>query len=187
MKRTYLIILIIVIVLVGTVWSSYNRLVTLDEAATTAWSNVETTYQRRLDLIPNLIESVKGFLTQEQEILNNIADARTRYAGAQSVSERATALQNLETGLGRLMAVVENYPNLRSSELFQNLMVELEGTENRVAVARRDYNEVVRQLNTNLRRFPTNIIGSMFGFEKQTLFEAAEGAEEAPKVNFATE
>ncbi|MBI4034036.1 MAG: LemA family protein [Candidatus Brennerbacteria bacterium] len=185
MKNKTLWIILGIIVVVGIyVWSGYNGLITKSENVTNQWAQVETQYQRRFDLIPNLVESVKGIFEQEQTVFSNLAEARTRYAGAVTISEKAAAATEVESALARLLVVVENYPQLRSSESVQTLMVQLEGTENRVSVERKRYNDAVRTLNVAVKRFPTNVIAGIFGFSEETYFEAAEGAEAVPEVAF---
>lgn len=184
MKKILIAVVAIVIVLGIYLAVSYNGLVALRENATSQWQQVETQYQRRFDLIPNLVESVKGIMNQEQKVFSDLAEARTRYAGANTVSERAAAAGEVETSLGRLLAVVENYPNLRSSETVNNLMAQLEGTENRVSVERQRYNDSVRVYQVAIKRFPRSIVAAMFGFEDLEYFQADNGAEQAPKVNF---
>ena len=183
MKKT-VIIIIAIVVLVGLYgWSSYNSLVSLKETATAGWQQVETQYQRRFDLIPNLVESVKGAMQQEQTIFTALADARAKYAGATSVNDKALAAGQVETALGRLLAIVENYPTLKSSETVQNLMTQLEGTENRVSVERQRFNEAVREYQLGIKRFPRLIFAAMFGFGDMQYFDAQSGAENAPKVD----
>ena len=184
MKKPILIVGIIVLVLA--IWgvSAYNGLVSSRETTDTAWAQVETQYQRRFDLIPNLVESVKGIFAQEQEVFSKLAEARTKYAGAGSVNEKAAAATAVEGALARLLVVVENYPNLRSSESVQNLMVQLEGTENRVSVERQRFNDAVRALNVAVKAFPSNIVAKLFGFGERAYFEAVPAAAETPKVNF---
>ena len=177
-------ILVIIGILAASVFGSYNSLVALDEKVNTQWANVESKLQRRFDLIPNLVESVKGAMAQEKEIFTAIADARSRMAGAQTTTERVEASNELEGALGRLLVVVENYPELRSNENVRGLMDELAGTENRISTERDRYNEAVNQYNSSIRKFPRNILAGMFGFEKRPYFEATEGAETAPQVNF---
>lgn len=178
-------IIIAVAVLVG-FWavSSYNSLVRQNEAVTTQWAQVESQYQRRFDLIPNLVESVKGVMTQEQEVFTAIANARQGYAGAQTVDQKVAAANQVESSLGRLLAIVENYPQLRSSETMQTLLAQLEGTENRIAVERSRYNEVVQSYNIKVKSFPGSLFASMFGFGPKTQFESVEGADVAPTVQF---
>ncbi len=162
---------------------AFNGFVGKEESVKTAWSQVETQYQRRLDLIPNLVESVKGVMTQEQEVFGKIAEARTRYASGATPEQKVAAANQMESALARLLVVMENYPQLRSTETVQSLMAQLEGTENRITVARERYNESVEGFNVMVRRFPGNILAAVFGFEGKTRFEAAEGAENAPKVD----
>ena len=163
--------------------SFYNGLIDKTQAIENQWAQVETQYQRRFDLIPNLVNSVKGFFAQEETIFSTIADARTKYAGAGSVDEKATAAGELESALGRLLVIIENYPELKSSERVADLMTELAGTENRIAVERRRYNEKVQDYNVATKRFPGNLIAGLFGFSKRAYFEAVEGAEQAPAVD----
>ncbi|OGY63661.1 MAG: LemA family protein [Candidatus Harrisonbacteria bacterium RIFCSPLOWO2_02_FULL_41_13b] len=183
MKNKKLLVgLAIVAVVVLYSWTSYNGFVGSNEAVDNQWAQVETQYQRRFDLIPNLVESVRGIMKQEQEVFGKLAEARTRYSGATSVNDRVKAANEVETALSRLLVVVENYPQLRSVETVQTLMVQLEGSENRVSVERGRYNEAVRVLNVKVKRFPSNIIAKLFNFDERVYFEAAEGAENAPKV-----
>lgn len=177
---------IVAVVIVLGLWSvsAYNNLVTLNEAADAQWAQVETQYQRRLDLIPNLVESVKGIFEQEQEVFGAIAEARTRYTSAQTPDERAAAANQVESALARLIAVVENYPQLRSSENVTRLMDELAGTENRVSVERGRYNERVQEYNLAVKRFPARLFAAVFGFDERVFFKAKEGADQAPEVDF---
>ncbi len=184
MKRTLIVIVVIVVLVLLYGWSSYNGLVTMKESATAEWQQVETQYQRRFDLIPNLVESVKGAMKQEQVVFTALADARAKYAGASNINEKAAAAGQVETALGRLLAVVENYPTLKSSEAVQNLMTQLEGTENRVSVERQRYNETVRNYQTAIKRFPRSVVASMFGFGDLAYFQSQTGAENAPQVKF---
>lgn len=183
MKKIGIAILVLVVLIGLYTWSAYNRLVNLNETATTQWAQVETQYQRRFDLIPNLVESVKGIMTQEKTVFDSLAQARTQYSGATTPDAKAAAAQQVESALGRLLVIVENYPTLKSSDTVQTLMAQLEGTENRVAVARKDYNDTVRAYNISTKRFPSSVIASMFGFEERTYFEADSQAATAPKVN----
>lgn len=171
---------VVIMPLIGT----YNSMVTMSEDVDAQWANVENVLQRRFDLIPNLVESVKGAMAQEQEVFGQIAEARARMAGATTIDEQVEASSALEGALGRLLVVMENYPELRSNENVTRLMDELAGTENRIAVERGRYNEAVRGYNTRIRRFPTNIVAGMMGFDQRTYFEATAGADEAPRVNF---
>lgn len=184
MKKSYIIILIVVVLLVLYTIGSYNGLVTMRESATAQWQQVETQYQRRFDLIPNLVESVKGTMKQETEVFTAIADARTKYSGATTPDAKALAAGQIESSLGRLLVVMENYPTLKSSENVTNLMTQLEGTENRVSVERQRYNDGVRSFNTSIKKFPRSIIASIFGFDLLNYFEAEKGAEKAPSVKF---
>ena len=183
MKKT-LIIVIVVIVVVGLyLWSSYNGLVTMKETATAQWQQVETQYQRRFDLIPNLVESVKGAMKQEQAVFTALADARTHYAGARGVDDKAVAAGQVETALGRLLAVIENYPTLKSIDTVQNLMTQLEGTENRISVERQRFNDTVKIYDVAIKKFPRSIIAGLFGFDAMNYFETQTRAENAPKVS----
>ncbi len=184
MKKILLGVVAVVVLLGGYLFTTYNKFVSLEEKIDSQWAQVETQYQRRLDLIPNLVESVKGVMQQEQSVFGALADARTKYAGAKTVDEKAAAATQVESSLGRLLVIVENYPQLRSSENVQTLMVQLEGTENRIGVERGRFNDMVRDLNTSVKRFPGNIIASKFGFSERAYFDAASGAENAPKVTF---
>ncbi|MDD5397765.1 MAG: LemA family protein [Dehalococcoidia bacterium] len=162
----------------------YNSLVTKSQGIDAQWSQVETQYQRRYDLIPNLVNSVKGMMTQEQTVFLAIAEARTKYGAAQTVDEKAAAAGEVETALGRLLAVIENYPDLKSSQNVTQLMDELAGTENRISVERRRFNDLVREYNTQIKTFPTNMLAGMFGFSEKQYFQSVSGAETAPKVEF---
>lgn len=179
-----LVILAVIAIFVFSIFGSYNTLVALDEDVNTQWANVESKLQRRYDLIPNLVESVKGAMKQEQEVFTAIADARARLAGAGSVSERVEASNELEGALSRLLVVVENYPELKSNQNVTALMDELAGTENRISTERDRYNAVVRNYNSSIRKFPRNILAGMFGFSERPYFEATKGADVAPEVNF---
>lgn len=162
----------------------YNKLVTGEETVDAAWAQVENQLQRRFDLVPNLVNTVKGYAEHEEEIFTQIADARTQYGNANTVEETADANNELSSALARLLVVVENYPNLKADVQFTRLMDELAGTENRLTVARKDYNDTVQQFNNDVRRFPGNLIAGMFSFEQKDYFEIKEGVEEAPAVDF---
>lgn len=172
----------------------YNSIVSSDEAVKSSWSQVENQYQRRYDLIPNLVETVKGFAKQEREVLENVTAARSRVGqltvtpevlnNPEAFARFQQAQDGLSSALSRLMAVVENYPQLKSNENFLTLQSQLEGTENRIAVARNRFNEQVREFNTMIRRFPGSLIAGMTGFSEAQYFEATSGAEEAPQVRF---
>jgi len=172
--------IIIAVSLVGI----YNSLVTKSQGIDAQWSQVETQYQRRYDLIPNLVNSVKGMMQQEQTVFLAIADARTRYGAAQTVNDKAAAAGEVETALGRLLAVMENYPDLKSSQNVTQLMDELAGTENRISVERRRFNDLTREYNTQIKTFPTNMLAGMFGFSEKQYFQSVTGSETAPKVEF---
>lgn len=186
MSRTLVVVIAIVAVL-GIMFMSiagvYNSMVTMSENVDAQWAVVESKLQRRYDLIPNLVNSVKGIMTQEKEVFKNIADARAKLAGARTTPEEVTASNELEGALSRLLVVMENYPELRSVESVNNLMDELAGTENRISVERDRYNVAVREYNSSIKRFPRNMIAGSFGFEPKLYFEATEGAETAPKVD----
>ncbi len=187
MKKSLIVVGIIVLILLIfflSVRGTYNRLVALDESVKTAWSQVENQLQRRLDLIPNYVETVKGYAKQEREVLLEVTKARARVAGASSIEGKIGANNELSSALARLLVVVERYPDLKSNQNFMRLQDELAGTENRIAVERRRYNEAVRIYNTKIRSFPTNILAGMFGFGRAELFQAPEAAREPPKVKF---
>jgi LemA protein len=183
MKKILIGVVIVVLALAWYGFSTYNSLVTLNLNADTQWQQVEVDYQRRFDLIPNLVASVQGVMKQEQTVFTALAEARTKYSGAATANERAQAAGQVETALGRLLAVVENYPQLKSSETVQTLMSQLEGTENRISVERMRFNETVRAYNLKVMRIPSSIVASITGFEEREFFEAVEGAEVAPQVN----
>lgn len=193
-KNKGLIITIVVIALVA-IWgiSSYNGLVSMDENVSNSWANVETHYQRRSDLIPNLVNTVKGYAKHESETLESVMQARSQATQVKIDPSNCTPQQlaayqkaqgDVTTALGKLLAITENYPDLKANQNFLELQSQLEGTENRINVARKDFNDTAKKYNTSLRRFPRNIIASMFGFEKRNYFEAEAGAEKAPKVEF---
>jgi len=182
----WLIGLLVVIVLIGA-WfvGIYNGLVGMDQNVKQNWSQVENQLQRRYDLIPNLVETVKGYAKHEKELFENVAAARSAWAGAKTPNDKIAAAKGMEGFLGRLIAVSENYPQLKASENFRALQDELAGTENRVAVARMRYNEAVQSYNTKAKSLPTAFFVSMFGFDREkAFFEAATEAKEAPKVKF---
>jgi LemA protein len=178
------IIIVVVLIPYAYLKSTYNTLVTMDESVKASWAQVENQLQRRADLIPNLVETVKGFATQEREVFIKVTEARSRVAGAGTISEKIEANNQLSSALSRLLVVVERYPELKSNTNFIRLQDELAGTENRISVERRRFNEAVRVYNTKIRSFPTNIIAGMFGFEKATFFEVPKEAQAVPKVKF---
>lgn len=191
MKKTWLIILAVVAVVV--VWGigTYNSLVNKDEGVKAAWSQVENNYQRRSDLIPNLVATVKGYASHERETLEGVMEARGKAMGLgggnlseESVAAYGKAQGEVSSALNRLLMVAENYPDLKANENFLDLQAQLEGTENRIAEARRAFNEASKAYNTAVRRFPGNIIAGLTGFGQKGYFEAEEGARTAPKVEF---
>lgn len=193
-KNKGLIITIVVIVLVA-LWGilSYNGLVGMDENVSNQWANVETQYQRRSDLIPNLVNTVKGYAKHESQTLEAVMAARSQATQVKIYPSNCTPQQlaayqkaqgDVTTALGKLLAITENYPDLKANQNFLELQSQLEGTENRINVARKDFNDSAKEYNTSLRRFPRNIIALIFGFEKRNYFEAEAGAEKAPKVEF---
>lgn len=163
---------------------SYNTFVSQEEAIKTQWAEVENQLQRRSDLIPNLVETVKGYAAHEEGIFKEVADARSRLLAAQSPAEKMQAANQQASALGRLLAIAENYPQLKANEQFNRLMDELTGTENRIGQARRRYNEAIQAYNTARRQFPANVTAAVFGFEAYPLFDAPPEAEQVPKVNF---
>ena len=173
------IIVVVALIAVG----YYNGFVTQSQNVDNQWAQVETQYQRRFDLIPNLVNSVKGVLTQEQAVFGQIAEARTRYAGAQTVNDKVKAANEIESTLSRLMVIVENYPQLKSNETVAALMDELGGTENRVAVERQRFNDMVKAYNLSVSRIPGKIFASIMGFGPKEYFASVEGANQAPAVN----
>ncbi|HEY8388702.1 MAG TPA: LemA family protein [Parasegetibacter sp.] len=193
--KTLVLILIVGLVLIfaGCGCGRYNTLVQKDEAVKNAWANVQSDYQRRADLIPNLVSTVKGEANFEQTTLQNVINARASATQIrvdpdnltpEKLQEFQAAQGELSQALGRLLMVAENYPNLKANEGFRNLQVQLEGTENRIKVARNDFNNAVRDYNTSVRTFPNNIFASIFGFSAKQPFEADPGSENAPKVDF---
>jgi len=198
MRSKGTIVLVVLAVLLGLAGcgatSSYNSLVQVDERVKTAWSNVETQYQRRADLIPNLVETVQGAADFEKETLQSVTEARAKATSIQVSADDLDDPQKLQQfqqaqsalgqSLGRLLAVSENYPKLQATQAFSDLQAQLEGTENRIAVARRDYNQAVQQYNTQVRTFPTVVVASVMGFSPRTPFEAETGADQAPDVSF---
>lgn len=163
-------------------WGSYNTLVVVNQQTETSWASVQTEYQRRFDLIPNLVAATKGTMSQEREVFGAIADARTHYASA-APSDKVQATQQYESAISRLLIVMENYPVLQSNSTVQNLMGELAGTENRVQVSRDRYNQTVQTYNITIKQFPKNLIASMFGYAPKEQFQAEEGTAASPKVD----
>lgn len=183
----------IIVVLVMWAIGGYNGMVKMDEQVQNKWANVETQYQRRADLIPNLVSTVKGYAKHEQQTLEDVVKARSEATQVKVDAENLTpeklaAFQKAQSGvssaLGRLLAVAENYPDLKANQNFLELQSQLEGTENRITVARKDFNDAAKSYNQSIRQFPKNILAGMFGFEKKSYFEAEAGSEKAPKVEF---
>ncbi|MFA5937060.1 MAG: LemA family protein [Candidatus Paceibacterota bacterium] len=184
-NKTLIIVLIVVLLLVFWVVGKYNSFVVSNESITNQWAQVENQLQRRFDLIPNVINTVKGITKQEQEVFGMLADARTRYAGSTSVDEKAKTAGEVESSLARLLVIAENYPELKSSESFRDLTIELEGTENRISVERMKYNDLVKSLNASIKMFPNSILASIFGVKERVYFEITEEAATVPKVDFS--
>jgi len=187
-QKTLLIVagIILLVVLVPLLYlkGTYNTLVTMDEGVKAAWAQVENQLQRRYDLIPNYVETVKGYAKHEKEVFLKVTEARSKVGGAGTIDEKIAANNQLSSALSRLLLVVERYPDLKANTNFIRLQDELAGTENRIAVERRRFNETVRVYNTKIRSFPTNLIAGLFGFEKAAFFEVPEERQEAPKVKF---
>lgn len=194
-KKNLGLVITIGIIAIAVMWcvSGYNGLVSMDEGVQNKWADVETQYQRRADLIPNLVNTVKGYAAHEKETLESVVKARSEATSVKidpsnMTAEQMAQYQNAQNGvtstLSKLLLVVEKYPDLKANQNFQELQSQLEGTENRIAVARRDYNAVAKEYNTAVRKFPKNILAGMFGFEKKEYFEAQEGSEAAPEVKF---
>ena len=187
-KRNLLIAVVIILVLAGSLYSffkgTYNQFVTLDEAVKSSWAQVENQLQRRFDLIPNLVDTVKGYAKQEKDVLVEVTNARARVGGATTVPDKINANNELSGALSRLLVVVEKYPDLKSNQNFLRLQDELAGTENRIAVERRRYNEAVQTYNVAIRSFPANLLAGMYGFTKAAFFEAPAAAKTAPQVKF---
>jgi LemA protein len=178
------IILLVVFIPYSFLKGTYNSLVTLDEGVKAAWAQVENQLQRRYDLIPNYVETVKGYAKHEKEVFLKVTEARSRVGGAGTINEKIAANNQLSSALARLLLVVERYPDLKANTNFIRLQDELAGTENRIAVERRRFNETVRVFNTKIRSFPTNLIAGVFGFEKAAFFEVPKERQEAPQVKF---
>lgn len=194
-KGTVILISVVALVAIIALWamSAYNKLVVADESVTTEWANVESQYQRRADLIPNLVSTVKGYAAHEQETLDAVVSARAKATQMtvdakdltpEKLQEFQAAQGEVGAALGRLLMITENYPDLKANQNFMALQEQLEGTENRIQVARQKFNLTAKTYNTSIRRFPTNILAGMFGFESKAYFEAEAGADKAPKVEF---
>ena len=196
MKKSVIILLailaVVAIIVISSI-STYNGLVTMEENVSGQWANVETQYQRRADLIPNLVNTVKGYATHEQSTLEGVVEARSQATqikvdAANLTPEKLAEYQKAQgavtQALGKLLAITENYPDLKANQNFLELQAQLEGTENRINVARKNFNDAAQTYNVSIRRFPKSIFATMFGFEKRAYFEAAEGSEKAPEVKF---
>lgn len=194
-KGTIALIVVVVLILLGgcSAGRAYNKMVTMEEGINKSWANVETQYQRRADLIPNLVNTVKGYASHEQETLDQVIEARSRATQVTLNAEDITpdrlqqyqqAQGEVSQALGRLMMIAENYPDLKANQNFMELQAQLEGTENRISVARKDFNDASMAYNSYIRKFPANIIAGIFGFDTKSYFEAAEGTDRAPEVNF---
>lgn len=196
MKKVLIVLGVLVAIIIAIIaWGVgvYNGLVSMEEGVNTAWANVETQYQRRADLIPNLVNTVKGYASHERETLESVMKARSQATQvkldpANMTPDKLAAYQKAQgevaTALGKLLAITENYPDLKANENFLNLQAQLEGTENRIGVARKNFNDAAKAFNVKIRKFPQSIIAGMGGFEKRSYFEAAEGSEQAPVVEF---
>ena len=196
MKKSLVTLLVVagaILLIVVSLTGRYNRLVTLEEGVTAAWSQVENVYQRRADLIPNLVNTVKGYADFEQKTLTQVIEARAKATSVTidptnmteaSMQQFQQAQDGLGSALSRLMVVIERYPDLKANQNFMDLQAQLEGTENRITVERRAFNETAQAYNTQIRRFPNNILAGLFGFDKKAYFQAESGAEQAPEVQF---
>ena len=179
----WIVIGIIVVIIIGAI-AMYNGMVSKSEDVEGKFAIIDTYLQRRADLIPNLVNTVKGYAKQEQSIIDSVTNARAKLVGASTVSEKAEADAELSSAISRLLVVVENYPEITSNQNFQQLADELEGSENRIATARNDYNNAVAEYNSSIKKFPSNIMANMFGFGAKEYFKASEGSKEVPKVEF---
>lgn len=196
MKKSYIVlgvIILLIVIMFSQVKGTYNKMVTMDEQVSAQWSQVENVYQRRADLIPNLVNTVKGYAEHEKSTLSAVVEARSKATSvninpenldAQSLQKFEQAQSGLSSALGRLMVVMEKYPDLKANQNFRDLQAQLEGTENRISVERKKFNESARSYNTYIRKFPQTMFAGMFGFEKKAYFEAQKGADKAPEVNF---
>ncbi len=187
MKKGWIVIIVLVAILALGIFSlvgAYNDIATQQEAVGTAFSNIQTQLQRRADLVPNLVETVKGYTSHEEEVMTAIADARSAMMAAGNMGDLAAANDSLTSALSRLMVVVENYPDLKADATYISLMDELAGTENRISTARTDYNTAAQQYNTEIIRFPKNLLAAIFNFKRADYFEASDEAQTAPEVSF---
>ncbi len=187
-KKTLIVVLVVIVLLVISAYSffagNYNKFVRLDQTVKSAWAQVENQLQRRYDLIPNLVETVKGYAKHEREVLTEVTNARAKVGGAGSVSDKIAANNELSGALSRLLLVVERYPDLKANQNFLHLQDELAGTENRIAVERMRYNEAVKIYNQAIKSFPANLLAGMFGFKEGAFFDAPKEAKETPKIQF---
>lgn len=179
-----IVVIIIIIAIIGPLFGSYNNLVTLEEDVDSSWAQVENQLKRRADLIPNLVNTVSGYASHEEEVLTQITEARSGYTNANTPEEYAEAEQQFNSAMRSLNIVVENYPDLKANQNFLELQAELSGTENRISTERMRYNDSVRSFNTTIRRFPTNIVAGVFNFEQRQYFEINAEDAEVPEVNF---
>ena len=184
MSKGLLGIIAAIVICVGLIFSSYNGLVSMNENVTGKWAQVENQLQRRNDLVPNLVNTVKGYANHETEVFKQVSDARAKLGGAQTVAEASAANNEMTTALGRLLMVAENYPDLKSNTNFIQLQDELAGTENRIAVARRDYNNAVQSYNARIKSLPASLYAGAFGFTARDYFKADEAAQKVPQVKF---
>lgn len=180
----WVVIVVVLVFLASWAIGKYNFFVATGESITAQWAQVENQYQRRFDLIPNIVNTVKGVAKQEQEVFGAIADARTRYGNATNANDKAQAATQVESALSRLLVIAENYPVLQSSQAYRDLIVSLEGTENRITVERQKYNDLVRVFDTNVKTFPTSILAKIFGVSERAYFDVPEANQTAPKVDF---
>ena len=192
-KVIWIVVVVLVVLFISGSCSAYNRMVTAEETVNTTWADVEAQYQRRSDLIPNLVNPVKGYAAHETQSLNEVTEARARATSINLSADDLTperlaqcqrAQAEVRSALGRLIAVSESYPDLKANQNFLELQAQLEGTENRISVARKEFNEVAKTYNVAVRRFPANLVAKLFGFGQKPYFEAAEGTETAPRVQF---
>ena len=190
-KVIWIVVVVLVVLFISGSCSAYNRMVTAEESVNTTWADVEAQYQRRSDLIPNLVNTVKGYAKHEESTFTQVVEARAKATQTQLNIDDAAAMDKyvqaqgeLSSALSRLMAISENYPDLKANQNFLDLQTQLEGTENRIAVERRKYNESARDFNTYIKMFPRNLLSGMFGFAPMGYFEAQEGAQNAPAVSF---
>jgi len=186
LQRNMKLLIILGVIALIVLWAvgKYNFFVRTGEQITAQWAQVENQYQRRFDLIPNIVSTVKGVAAQEQEVFLGIAEARTRYSGATTADEKARAASGMESALARLLVIAENYPALQSSQAYRDLIVSLEGTENRITVERMKYNDLVREFDTNVKTFPTSILAKIFSIEERAYFEVPAENQAVPKVDF---